>query len=245
MTEQSNKPQYGFDAPGIIGTFLLAGSGLILLGVFLPVFNLFGYRLAFVGPLFCLAGAVCLAFGCAMIAYGLRGKFNMRELMMSKIHWQGSENVLDIGTGRGLLLIAAAKRLTTGSATGIDIWRTEDLSGNTIENAHHNAELEGVKDKITVKNEDVRKMNFADASFDVVLSLLCIHNIEDKKEQVVACYEIARVLKPGGTALIADYVPTGDYANALAQAGLNVESSKSYIRTAYGLMWMVIANKPI
>ena len=239
------KPQYGFDAPGIAGAFLLAGSGLVFLGVLLPVFTLFGHRAAFVGPLLCLAGGAGLAFGFAMTAYSLRGKFNMRELMMSKIRWQGSENVLDIGTGRGLLLIAAAKRLTTGSAVGIDIWRAEDLSGNTIENALHNAELEGVKDKITIKNENVRRMNFADASFDVVLSLLCIHNIEDKKEQSAACHEIARVLKPGGTALIADYVPTGGYAKALAQAGLNVESSKSYIPTAYGLMWMVTATKTV
>ena len=242
MRQNSNrdaKPEYGFDAPGIIGAFIFAGGLLFFLG------SLLWSRVAFVGLLLFLTGMICFLFSTAMIAYGLRGKFRMRDLMLSKINWQGHENVLDVGTGRGLLMIGAAKHLTTGSATGIDIWRTADLSGNTVENALHNAELEGVKDKITLKNEDVRKMNFPDDSFDIVLSLLCIHNIENKQEQAAACHEIARVLKPGGTALIADYVPTHDYAKVFLQAGLEVESSKSFILTAYGLMWMVTATKGI
>jgi predicted nicotinamide N-methyase len=39
--------------------------------------------------------------------------------------------VLDVGTGRGLLLIAAAKKLSgSGRAVGIDIWKASDLSEN-------------------------------------------------------------------------------------------------------------------
>jgi ubiquinone/menaquinone biosynthesis C-methylase UbiE len=227
----------------VIRQFLLAGTVLILLGGFLRRSRPARKRLALLGTPLGAAGAVCLALGAAMTAYGLRGKFNMRDLMLARINWQGGEQVLDIGTGRGLLAIGAAKRLTTGSATGIDIWRAEDLSGNTAQNALRNAALEGVKDKLVLRTEDVRKMSFPDASFDVVLSLLCLHNIEDRKEQADACREIARVLKPGGTALIADYVPTRRYASALAQAGLTVESSRSYLPTAYGLMWMVAAAK--
>jgi arsenite methyltransferase len=71
-----------------------------------------------------------------------------------------------------------------------------------------NAELEGVKDKIEIKNDDARNLIFVDNSFDVILSLLCIHNIEPKADQEKACFEIARVLKPNGTVLIGDYVPT-------------------------------------
>jgi cyclopropane fatty-acyl-phospholipid synthase-like methyltransferase len=43
---------------------------------------------------------------------------------------RGDETVLDVGYGRGLHLIGAAKRLTTGKAPGVDIWQAEDLSGN-------------------------------------------------------------------------------------------------------------------
>jgi len=38
--------------------------------------------------------------------------------------------VLDVGCGRGLLLIGAARRLTTGKAVGVDIWQAEDRVGN-------------------------------------------------------------------------------------------------------------------
>ena len=37
-------------------------------------------------------------------------------------HLTGDEKVLDVGCGRGLLLIGAAKRLKSGKATGIDVW---------------------------------------------------------------------------------------------------------------------------
>jgi arsenite methyltransferase len=87
-------------------------------------------------------------------------------------------------------------------------------------------------------------MSFPDAMFDVVLSLLCLHNIDDARERADACREIARVLKPGGTVLLGDYVPTHDYAAALAAAGLTVRSSRPYFREAYGLTWIVEAVKP-
>ena len=83
-----------------------------------------------------------------------------------------------------------------------------------------------------------------DGSFDRVLSLLCLHNIEGRTGQVRSCREIARVLKPGGVALIADYVPTGRYASAFAGAGLHVVSSRPYFATALSLMWVVRAEKP-
>jgi cyclopropane fatty-acyl-phospholipid synthase-like methyltransferase len=53
--------------------------------------------------------------------------------LLDRIEWTGQEEVLDVGCGRGLMLIGAAKRLTTGKATGIDIWQAEDLSGNRPE----------------------------------------------------------------------------------------------------------------
>ncbi|MBW4443378.1 MAG: 50S ribosomal protein L11 methyltransferase [Plectolyngbya sp. WJT66-NPBG17] len=73
--------------------------------------------------------------------------------MLNLIEWQGDETVLDIGTGRGLLMIGAAKRLTTGKAIGSDIWNAEDLTGNSIENMLKNAELEDVKDKIEIRRK--------------------------------------------------------------------------------------------
>ncbi len=238
------KPQYGIDAPGFIYGFFFAAAFLETAGWFVPAFTLGGYRIALVGPLLAVAGIVPLVLGTAMVAYGLVGKHRFRDHLLKQIAWRGDERVLDVGTGRGLLMIGAAKRLTTGKAVGIDIWRAEDLSGNLAENTRRNAALEGVSDRVELISADVRRMEFPDRSFDVVMSLLCLHNIEDANERAAACREIARVLKPGGTVLLADYVPTHGYAEILRESGLKVRGSKSHFLVALGLMWMVTATKP-
>jgi ubiquinone/menaquinone biosynthesis C-methylase UbiE len=83
-------------------------------------------------------------------------------------------------------------------------------------------EVEGVKEKVALKSEDARKLSFPDASFDVALSNLCIHNIPDAEGRAQACREIARVLKPGGIALISDFIKTGFYKRIFAESGLKV-----------------------
>ena len=110
-----------------------------------------------------------------------------------------------------------------GKAIGIDIWSAKDLSGNRMENTLKNAELEGVKDRVELLSEDAQKMTFADSTFDVVVSNLCLHNIEDRARRDSACREIIRVLKPGGMAVIADFKNTGTYAQVFRETGAQVE----------------------
>ena len=138
------------------------------------------------------------------------------------ISWRGDERVLDVGTGRGLLLIGAVRRLTSGKGIGIDVWSTKDLSSNSMERTQINVEVEGVKEKVELRSEDARKLSFPDASFDVVVSNLCLHNIPDQAGRAQACREIARVLKAGGMAIISDFIRTGFYQKVFAEAGLEV-----------------------
>lgn len=140
------------------------------------------------------------------------------------IDWKGNEEVLDIGTGRGLLMIGAAKKLTLGKSIGIDIWNSGDMHSNTYQNTMRNAELEGVLEKVEVINEDVRSLSFPNGTFDVVLSNLCIHNIPAKDGRDKACREIARVLKPNGIVIIITYKShTKKYGEIFAMEGLTVE----------------------
>jgi SAM-dependent methyltransferase len=217
----AQKPDYGIDAPGVIRNLLVIGGALILSAIFFPVIHLgrvkfFWDRTAY------FPGAICLIEGLLMVLYAKWGKFRHRDRMLNMVSWRGDEQVLDVGTGRGLLLVGAARRLTTGKAVGVDVWSTKDLSGNSLARTQANLEVEGVAQKAGLKSEDARKLSFPDASFDLVLSNLCIHNISGDEGRAEACREIARVLKPGGTALISDFIKTGFYQKVLAEAGLKV-----------------------
>ena len=105
------------------------------------------------------------------------------------------------------MTVGAAKRVPRGRVIAIDVWRAEDLSGNGPAALSANGRAEGVSGQIEVRTVDARALDLPDASVDVVLSLLCLHNIEPATERARALREIARVLKPGGRALIADSIP--------------------------------------
>jgi arsenite methyltransferase len=244
MKAASGRATYGFDAPGVMRGLLVAGIGGVVVGAIAAGLATGWFRIAAL-----TVGAVAivlLLLGLSMVAYGVIGKHRMRDYMLSLIDWRGDERVLDIGTGRGLLLIGAAKRLQRGgTATGIDIWRAEDLSDNTLDRLAENVGLEGVEDRVALMTEDARKLSFPDAGFDVVLSLYCIHNIEQKAQQKAALLEIVRVLRPGGRAIIGEYLPTQRYADIFRAAGMIVHGSRTHFATALAPMWMVDVQKPV
>jgi ubiquinone/menaquinone biosynthesis C-methylase UbiE len=147
------------------------------------------------------------------------GKLRARDRLLDTIPWRGDEMVLDVGPGRGLLLIGAAKRLRTGKALGVDIWRDEDQSGNLPEATWINARAEGVAERIELNDGDVRHLPLGDETCDVVVSSLTLHNIGRKAERAQAVREIARVLKPGGRLALLDFRHTHEYARVLYDTG--------------------------
>ncbi|HEY0701597.1 MAG TPA: class I SAM-dependent methyltransferase [Candidatus Acidoferrales bacterium] len=216
------KAEYGIDAPGVIRNLALVGVAVAVLCLLVHQFTLGPVTFVLYPNLFWTAGSFLLG-AVLMLAYSKVGKFRHRDRMLAQIPWTGGERVLDVGTGRGLLLIGAAKKLTNGKATGLDIWNQEDLSGNNLQNLERNIEIEGVGAKTEVVNEDVQKMTFPDATFDAVVSLACLHNIYNAPGRAEACRQIARVLKPGGVAVISDFRNIGEYVAAFRAAGLEVQ----------------------
>jgi arsenite methyltransferase len=238
-----SKTDYGIDAPGVIRNLFLASIAGIACALFAP-------RVLQIGPvdlgLHGMGWGIaigCGAGGLLMLIYAKFGKFRHRDRMLKLHAWRGDEQVLDVGTGRGLLLVGAARHLTTGHATGIDIWTKEDLSGNALERTEENIAAEGVSDKCSLVSEGAQNMSFADESFDVILSNLCLHNIYDKPTRLKACREIVRLLKPGGTAIISDYKLTGEYAEVIRNAGLRVERRFPNLLTTYPPLRIVLIHK--
>jgi arsenite methyltransferase len=132
----------------------------------------------------------------------------------------GDEHVLDMGSGRGAVLMMVAQLVPRGRAVGLDLWLSSDQSGNSEAAAKRNAELEGVADRVELRTGDMTSMPFDDASFDIVLSALAIHNITDSGGRQKAIDDAVRVLKPGGRLRIADFRSTDEYVGRLRQLGI-------------------------
>lgn len=220
-SSNSTRPDYGLDAPGVVrNLFVVAALGIATwlsarLGLWTGVFSHINIAGSVIWP-----GLACGLMGCWMVYDSRIGKLKAREKLLDLVAWRGDEAVLDVGCGRGLMLIAAARRLKTGKATGLDLWQAEDLTGNNPESTVENARREGVSDRVEVKTGDMRKLPFADASFDTIVSNVAIHNIYERKGRQEAMREIARVLKPGGQVVIHDIRHVGEYAAELAGHGL-------------------------
>lgn len=234
--KNNRTPNYGLDAPVAVRNMLIVGA----LGIISLVTRLLGVwsrqdAIAVIARPLMVAGLAFGAIALWMIYDSKFVKMRERETYLDKIDWSGHERVLDVGCGLGLFLIGAAKRLSTGRAVGIDKWQQEDLSGNNAAGALHNAMIEDVADRVEVHTGDARQLPFADASFDVVLSSMALHNIYNASERQTAVREIARVLAPGGRVLIVDVRHTSAYAATLRDAGLTdarcVQGVFSYLLT--------------
>lgn len=225
--------------------FLSSGVAGLTLGMALGLYFAANAWIVPVGQLVVVIALVPMFFGCLMAIYAVIGKYRTRDAILDTVTWRGDEQVLDVGTGAGLLLVGAAKRLTSGHATGIDIWSGKDLSDNAEAATLNNIAIEGVAKKVTVLSADATRMPFSDASFDIVISLLCLHNIEPDNARMQACYEIARVLRPGGRVIVGDYIPTKPYAEAFERQGLRVISTGNRFGTALSLMWFTVAERPL
>lgn len=217
------KPDYGLDAPKLVRRFAVRGALLVAFAAFLYLANRASAPAA-ATALASMLLAVGVTFGliAAIMVWSSRStKFKVIERILDSISWRGDEHVLDVGCGRGSFLVAAAKRLRSGKATGVDIWRREDLSGNSAEATLSNAKAEGVANRVKIENADARKLPFGASSFDVVVSSLAVHNIDGAGERAKALREMARVLKPGGYLAILDIFHAGEYAKVLEQLGFN------------------------
>jgi ubiquinone/menaquinone biosynthesis C-methylase UbiE len=171
------------------------------------------------------------------------GKPIVIRRMIASLKLRGDEQVLDVGCGRGLLLLEAARQLPRGRATGLDLWSTVDQSGNAADATHRNAQLAGVTGRVQIDTGDMRKMPYADASFDVIISSLAIHNLATRADRAQAVNEIARVLKPGGRVALLDFRCTGEYARALRAAGVGEVRRSWPILLMFPFVWIVRAQR--
>jgi SAM-dependent methyltransferase len=221
---RASPPDYGIDAPGVRRAMSFTGFIGLIVAIAPPLI----WNSSRVATWISAIGFVAAAYGTFMASYmtygsrigKLRSRQNLLDLAATLRPWTGDENVLDVGCGRGLMLLGAARRLTTGQAVGIDLWRDEDQAENSPAALEANARLEGVADKIRIDTGDARQLPYPDASFDVVLSHWVIHNIAEPADRRKALDEMLRVLRSHGVLVLADIANISEYRTYLASKGV-------------------------
>lgn len=205
--------RYGIDAPYVP----------LILGLVAVACLIVGAVTAAVWPI--VIGVIFAVQTAVFLNATLRGKFRVWEEVFDDLALRGDEELVDLGCGRGAVLLAAARRLPDGHAHGVDLWRSVDQSGNHEEVTTANAVAEGVADRVVLHTADLTTLPFNEATFDVVTSSLAIHNISDRSARETAVAEALRVLRPGGHLVIADIRNAREYAahlRTLDAADVNV-----------------------
>ena len=236
-----NKINYGIDAPGVIRNLFIASAVGFIVPFTLPSIP--------VGPIvfdtsgFVWMGVCCGFMAVWMLVYSTYGKKLHRDRLLRLYDWKGNEQVLDVGTGAGLMMIGAAKKIRTGKVTGIDIWNSEDLTDNSGAITKSNAVLEGVFDRVEILNMNATALTFDNNSFDCILSNLCLHNLYVFAERQKACDEIYRVLKPGGKAIISDFKHMSEYKTRFEQSGARCTMQRANYLTTFPPLGVLIVEK--
>ena len=226
-----------------LGLYLLAFIGLALgaasFTALLPDSTLLKFSTLIVGVLLIIPALFARHFAISKWTYAA----NVRTQVFNALALRGDEKVLDVGCGSGILLNEAARQLSTGKATGIDIWAPHS-GGGSYALLMKNAKAEGVADKIEFKQADVRKLPFGDASFDVIVSSGALHHIgRDRSDHEQAINEMLRVLKPGGKIALMDITHMIEgYSSSMQTKGVASEVHKT-VQSPFGFEMSVMIGK--
>lgn len=121
----------------------------------------------------------------------------LRQRTATLARIQPGEHVLDVGCGTGTLAMEVQRRVgRAGRVAGVDPGQEQIASARAKAARRHMP--------IEFQIGGIEQLPFPDQTFDVVLSTLMMHHVPARlKRQGLA--EIARVLKPGGRLVIADF----------------------------------------
>ena len=149
-------------------------------------------------------------------AFSYNGKRQMSRQIIegtaARVKLPTGGKCLDVGCGSGALAIAVARRNPRGEVGGVDRWGKEYASFNR-KLCESNARAEGVTNT-SFRQGDATHLDFADETFDAVVSNYVYHNIPGDRQKYLL--ETLRTLKKGGTFAIHDIFSKSRYGDMQA-----------------------------
>lgn len=148
----------------------------------------------------------------------LRGKFRIWRRLVAQLPTPPGR-VLDVGCGRGMVLITALTAYQHAEGVGLDLWRSRDQTGNDPLTTMENAQLNHVEKRVQLVTESMADMSLPSDSFDAVLANVAIQNIKSRDGRRDAIANIYRVTKPGGQIRVVDIQFIKEYRDDLVALG--------------------------
>lgn len=115
--------------------------------------------------------------------------------LATQVDWRAEARVLEVGCGAGWMWAEAAARLPGD----LDLTLT-DLSTGMVHEAIERVGSLGRYRRTSGRVADVQELPFSSSAFDVVIANYVLHHVPDAGRAVA---EMARVLRPGGTLVVA------------------------------------------
>ena len=149
-----------------------------------------------------------------ILSWGLDVGWRRRALTTLHRLQPNVSRVLDLATGTADFALTAASFFPTARITGVD------FSRDMLALAREKTRRAGCQDRVTFQAGDAAALPCADACFDVVLCGFGFRNFPRRRE---ALREVARVLAPGGTAVVLEFFrPTNRLTGWLTDAWLGL-----------------------
>lgn len=204
--ELSKKANYGNWVPANMLKLML------VVDIILAVLTILFFEVVKIVPVAVVMFVLCVIVACFMIyMWRCREAFDfnkggvmgdVHQLLVNHLEWDGKGELLDIGCGAGALTMRCAKTFTDAKLTGMDYWGAE--WNYAKEQCEKNAEIESVSERTSFVKGDASKLDFADESFDAVVSNFVFHEVKTAKNKLDVVREALRVLKKGGVFSLQD-----------------------------------------
>ena len=113
-------------------------------------------------------------------------------------HITDGDSVLDVGCANGYSTFRQAESFKLESIVGVD------FASNMVAAAEQTRAEKGLGSEISFGEGDIRSLEFADNSFDVVYTTRVLINLPTWEQQIQGIAECLRVAKPTGTVVLSE-----------------------------------------